>query len=116
MESAFRMPERFNFDGTDVARRWAKWRKSFETYFTAAELSKKTAAVQVAILLNAAGDEAQEIHSQLVFADTEDKDDVKTVLDKFTIVVRERTLYLKGINSGREFTWKMNQLTNGSRI
>ena len=78
------MPEKFNFDGTDVAQRWAKWRKSFEKYFTAAEWSKKTPAVQVAILLNAAGDEAQEIHTQLIFADGENKDDVQTVLTKFT--------------------------------
>ena len=70
--------------GSNLAQRWAKWRKSFETYFTAAEISKKTPAVQVAILLNAAGDEAQEIHTQFIFDEGENKDDVQIVLKKFT--------------------------------
>ena len=77
------MPDNFNFNGTDVAQRWTKWRKTFETYFTAAEQSSKPAKVQIAILLHAAGEEAQEIHSQFTFADTENAEDVKTVLDKF---------------------------------
>ena len=77
------MPDSFNFNGTDVAQRWTKWRKTFETYFTAAELSSKPAKVQIAILLHAAGEEAQEIHSQFTFADTENAEDTKTVLDKF---------------------------------
>ncbi len=83
MESAFRMPEPFNFDGSDAAQRWAKWRKTFETYFIAAEVSKKSPTVQIAILLHTAGEEAQEIHSQFTFAEGENKEDHKTVLDKF---------------------------------
>ena len=79
----FKPPDAFNFIGTDVAQRWAKWRKTFETYFTAAEVEKKPAKVQIAILLHTAGAEAQEIHSQFTFSDDENKDDVKTVLDKF---------------------------------
>ena len=79
----FRPPDAFNFNGTDVAQRWAKWRKTFETFFTAAEVAKKAAAVQIAILLHTAGSEAQEIHSQFTFLATEDKDDVTTVLNKF---------------------------------
>ena len=70
------MPDNFNFNGTDVAQRWTKWRKTFETYFTAAEQSSKPAKVQIAILLHAAGEEAQEIHSQFTFADTENAEDV----------------------------------------
>ena len=77
------MPESFNFNGSDVAQRWAKWRKTFETYFIAAEISKKPAPVQIAILLHAAGEEAQEIHGQFIFTESEDKEDTKTVLDKF---------------------------------
>ena len=80
----FKPPDAFNFSGTDVAQRWAKWRKTFETYHTAAEISEKSAKVQIAILLHTAGEEAQEIHSQFTFGTGENKDDVKTVLDKFT--------------------------------
>ena len=83
MESIFRVPDPFNFNGADVAQRWVKWRKTFETYFTAAEVSKKAPNVQIAILLHTAGGEAQEIHSQFIFTEQENKDDIKTVLDKF---------------------------------
>ena len=75
MESAFRVPDAFNFNGQDVAQRWAKWRKTFETYLTAAEVDKKPPKVQIAILLHAAGEEAQEIHSQFTYAADEDKED-----------------------------------------
>ena len=34
-------------------------------------------------MLHIAGEEAQEIHSQFTFSDTENKEDIKTVLDKF---------------------------------
>ena len=83
MESMFKPPEPFNFNGTDVAQRWAKWRKTFETYFTAAEINKKEGKVQIAILLHTAGSEAQEIHDQFVFGESEDKNNCTTVLNKF---------------------------------
>ena len=89
MES-FRAPEPFEFDGPDVAQRWSKWRKAFETYFTAAEVTKKTPDVQVAILLHSAGTEAQEIHSQFVFVNEDDKKDVKKVLDHFDTYCKPR--------------------------
>ena len=90
MESAFRAPDPFNFNGQDVAQRWAKWRKTFETYFTAAEVEKKPAKVQIAILLHAAGEEAQEIHSQFTFGDEENKEDITTVLKKFDTYCKPR--------------------------
>ena len=79
----FKPPDAFNFNGTDVAQRWAKWRKTFETFFTAAEVSQKSAKVQIAILLHTAGEEAQEIHSHFTFTDNENPDDYKVVLKKF---------------------------------
>ena len=90
MESAFRVPDAFNFNGQDVAQRWAKWRKTFETYFTAAEVDKKPPKVQIAILLHAAGEEAQEINSQFTYAADEDKEDIKTVLTKFDAYCKPR--------------------------
>ena len=78
------------FDGPDVAQRWSKWRKAFETYYIAAEVSSKSPEVQVAILLHSAGTEAQEIHSQFVFAAEEDKKEVKKVLDHFDTYCKPR--------------------------
>jgi hypothetical protein len=60
-------PEAFVFDGPNAPQRWARWEKTFETYFVAAELSEKSKEVQVARLLNAAGTEAQEIHDTFTF-------------------------------------------------
>jgi hypothetical protein len=90
MEQGFRMPENFDFDGANTAQRWTKWRKQFETYHVAAELKKKEADVQVAILLHAAGSEAQEIHSQFVFENEEDKKDTQKILDLFEAYCKPR--------------------------
>ena len=79
----FRPPESFSFEGADVADRWKRWEKQFETYFTAFEVSKKPKKVQVAMLLHCAGAEAQEIHEQFEFAEDESDDNYKTVLQKF---------------------------------
>ena len=61
-------PEAFNFEEPNAPQRWSRWEKQFQTYFTAAELSAKTAEVQVARLLNAAGPEAQEVHELFTYA------------------------------------------------
>ncbi len=76
-------PEPFVFDGPNAPQRWARWEKSFSTYFIAAELSEKSTAVQVARLLNAAGMEAQEIHETFTFASDAQKLEYKVVLKKF---------------------------------
>ena len=114
MESMFKPPDAFNFNGTDVAQRWAKWRKSFETYFTAAEVEKKPANVQIAILLHTAGAEAQEIHSQFTFSEDENKDDFKTVLDKFNSYCNPQKIqYLRDIVSGQRNILKESRLIRG---
>ena len=70
-------PEAFSFEEPNAPQRWARWEKQFETYYVAAELSAKTAEVQVARLLNAAGPEAQEVHASDTGSGTEDKRKVK---------------------------------------
>ena len=79
----FRGPDAFSFDGADVAQRWNRWEKAFRTYFMAAELKKKPKDVQVAILLNCAGTEAQEVHEQFEFEEEVDEKDIEKVLKKF---------------------------------
>ena len=77
-------PEPFALEEPNAQQRWTRWIKQFETYFVAAELSGKTAEVQVARLLNAAGPEAQEIHELFTYEAEDDKKDYKKVLKKFT--------------------------------
>ena len=83
MDKLFRAPEPFSFDGTDVGQRWTRWDKSFRTFFKASEYKKKPKDIQVAILLNCAGAEAQEIHEQFQFENPEEEKDIDVVLQKF---------------------------------
>ena len=79
----FKSPDNFSFDGPNVAQRWNRWQKQFETYYAACELSKRDKDTQVAILLHTAGAEAQEIHEQFKFEVDADKQDYKKILTKF---------------------------------
>jgi len=45
-------PKELNFNAVNVSEEWRRWEKSFQNYYQAAELSEKTRATQVAILLN----------------------------------------------------------------
>ena len=83
-------PEAFNFEEPNAPQRWSRWEKQFQTYFTAAELSAKTAEVQVARLLNAAGPEAQEVHELFTYANDDEKKDYKAVLKKFSEYCRPK--------------------------
>ena len=83
MDKLFKAPEKFSFDGPDVAQRWTRWEKEFRTYFKACEFKKKPKDIQVAILLNCAGSEAQEVHEQFEFEEEEDGKSIDKVLEKF---------------------------------
>ena len=102
----FRAPEPFSFDGPNVAQRWNRWEKQFNTFFTACELVKKDKAVQVAILLHTAGTDAQEIHEQFQFAEEADKKDYAKVLQMFKDYChpRKNTVY------ERYCFWSRNQV------
>jgi hypothetical protein len=79
----FKPPEPIDLHSDNVAERWRKWKRQFEFYYMACELSGKNKATQTAILLHAAGPEAQEIHHTFTWAEGEDKSDYKQVLKKF---------------------------------
>ena len=79
----FKTPEPLDLHSDNVAERWRKWKRQFEFYFEACELDKKTEKCQTAILLHAAGPEAQEIYHTFTYDEGETKDKYKTVLDKF---------------------------------
>ena len=78
-----RAPQAISFGAANLAHEWRKWRKQFEIYFQAAELSKKAKAKQVAILHNVAGTEAQEIYDAFVFTAGDEGPAVGDVLHKF---------------------------------
>lgn len=73
------------------AEAWAVWKKEFNIYLKAAELSEKPDVVKVGTLLNLIGKEANKIHDNFSFApaipesgeQAEDPDDYATVLHKF---------------------------------
>ena len=105
----FRAPEPFLFDGQNVAQRWTRWRKSFQTYFTACEMGKKSKDVQVAVMLHSAGQEAQYIHEHFQYdAETEaaDKKDYVKLLDKFGEYCRPR----KNVVYERYRFWSRDQI------
>ena len=78
----FKQPEPLDLHSDNVAERWRRWRRQFEFYYVACELSKKSPAIQTAILLHAAGPEVQEIYSSFTWDNAGDNDDYAKVLQK----------------------------------
>ena len=81
----FKQPPSNSFTSGNLAEQWRRWEQQFRVYYTAAELVKKEAKTRVAILLHCAGPEAQDIHSNFVFSDTDGDraSDYNSVLKKF---------------------------------
>lgn len=79
-----RPPEPVDFKASSLGSSWLKWKQQFEIYYLACELDKKPKATQVAILLHAAGPEAQEIAATFSWGASEDKENYKQMLEKFT--------------------------------
>ena len=76
-------PPALDLNGGNVAERWRKWEQQFSTYHTACELSEKAGKTQVAILLHAAGPEAQDVFQTFTYTGDQSKEDYETVLSKF---------------------------------
>jgi len=98
-------PEHIDFRSGNVAARWQRWKRQFEVYYDACEISKKPKATQVAILLHAAGPEAQDVHDAFAWADGEDKADYKLILQKFD----EYSEPMKNVVCERYAFWSRNQ-------
>ena len=111
-------PDEFSFEEPNAPQRWARCEKQFETYYVAAELSAKTAEVQVARLLNAAGPEAQEVHKFFTYENDEDKKDYKKILKKFgdycrpkkNVVYERYRFWNRGQKEGESFTHNSKRL------
>ncbi len=66
-------PAPMNFKASNVADAWDKWSARFRNYHTAAELKKKSAEVQAAIMLEVAGPDALIIRKTFTFTEDESK-------------------------------------------
>ncbi|KAI5640808.1 hypothetical protein NE865_06916 [Phthorimaea operculella] len=71
MESALQPPTPFLFENNltnvtsgNLSADWEKWKKAFNIYFEACELSKKSSKVQINILLHVIGDKCREVYEQ----------------------------------------------------
>ncbi|XP_063368298.1 uncharacterized protein LOC134656717 [Cydia amplana] len=71
MESILPPPPPFVFDNNlenvtsgNLSVEWTKWKKAFNIYFDACELSKKEEKVQISILLHVIGERAREVYQQ----------------------------------------------------
>ena len=69
----FKSTPSFSFTSGNLAEQWRRWEQQLRVYYTAAEWVKKEANTRVAILLHCAGPEAQDIHSNFVFSETDGK-------------------------------------------
>ncbi|XP_061709453.1 uncharacterized protein LOC133519464 [Cydia pomonella] len=86
METVLTPPLPFTYDQSllnittgSLSDSWKKWSKGFTIYFDACELSKKTSAIQINILLHIVGEQCRELYEQLNVKCTT----VEQVLDEF---------------------------------
>ena len=77
-----RGPTELNFSAVNMAAEWARWRRDWQYYAAARELSKKTTAVQVGTFFNFAGVNAQEVASHF---DWVEADGLPALLEHFEI-------------------------------
>ena len=102
MLSNLRPPPELEIGSPQLATRWRTWRREWENYAIAVELTGKPHAVQVAVFLNCAGGEAQEVASHFSGWSTEQGlDELVSRFEAFCVprqnVVRERyNFYTRG--------------------
>ena len=76
-------PDHIDLHSDNVAERWRKWKRQFQFFYDASELNLKSAKTQTAMLLHAAGPEAQDVYDTFTWEEGEDKNDYATVLKHF---------------------------------
>ena len=81
----FKPPPNLSFTSCNLAEQWRRSKQLLRVYYTAAELVKKEVKTRVAILLHCAAQEAQDIHSNFVFSETDGDraSDYKSVLKEY---------------------------------
>ena len=78
--SGLRLPAELNLSASNVAAAWQQWRREWQYYAAARELSDKPVAVQVGTFFNCAGPAAQEVASHFEWVEA---DGVAKLIDNF---------------------------------
>ena len=78
---SFHKPSALSFDG-NTSENWRRFRQQYEIYLTASAREKKDDAVNLAILLNFAGEDAIEVFNTFQFPEGDEKQ-LDKVLERF---------------------------------
>ena len=76
-------PQPFDFHAPNAGDRWLDWKLDFEVYQDISQMSLYPDTVQRGMFLNAIGTTGHKIYKTLNFDETEDKNNVATILAKF---------------------------------
>ncbi|XP_063370221.1 uncharacterized protein LOC134658469 [Cydia amplana] len=124
MDTVLRPPPPFCFENNlssvtsgNLSRQWLKWKKSFEIYSKACELSKKTEDVQVSILLHVIGEQCREVYEQF----TDKITTIKGLLENFdkyflptkNLTIERHKFFSRGQQEGEsveQYTFELNKL------
>ena len=68
--------------GEDKVEEWTMFKQQYELFATISELGLREKEYQSAVFLHSIGNAGLKIYNNLVFANTEDKNDVKTIIKK----------------------------------
>lgn len=77
---SLRAPTELNFSATNLAAEWARWKRDWQYYAAARELSAKPVPVQVGTFFNYAGLNAQEVAAHFEWREA---DGLAPLLTKF---------------------------------
>ena len=82
--SEFKPPTPLCFSGNqNLAEEFKRWEQKFNYFLMASGKHEKDKKIQVAVLLTCIGDDGLDVFNNFVWANAEDKDDLKKVLQKF---------------------------------
>ncbi|XP_044750579.1 uncharacterized protein LOC123310930 [Coccinella septempunctata] len=96
-----------DFSG-NISENWKIWRQKFENYLVATEVGKKDEKIQIAQLLHYIGEEGFVIYNTFTFDDEDEKNKIKTILNKFEC----HFLPKKNLSFERYRFFTRKQLTN----
>lgn len=93
MESAYRMPDQLKLTEENIARNWEQFKQRFERYLKCLNIPTQDGERKVAILLNVAGPEAEEVFNTFTYSpEVKDGDDVVTPAESpndYTVVMNK---------------------------
>lgn len=81
--AAFKPPEEF-VPGSFPAEEWGKWRRRFELYCAAADITSKPNVQQRAILLHVIGDTGYELFNTVDIEESEEEQTIEIILNAIT--------------------------------